>query len=154
MSKPTNRVMVIGAVGAGKSTLIKALFNEDGPAMKTQSLHYRDWVIDTPGEYSENPLYYRSLMATSYEAKLILMVQDATKKRSYFPPGFSQGFPIPAIGVVTKIDHPDADLAAAQIFLKTSLYGGDIWLVSAKTRQGIEALRYKLQSMLGGKMEP
>lgn len=153
MNQPGNRIMIIGAVGAGKTTLMKALFDEDGPALKTQSLEYRDWVIDTPGEYSENPLFYRSLMATSYEAKFILMVQDATRQRAYFPPGFSQGFPIPTIGVVTKIDHPDAEAAAAQAYLRTSLHEGDIWLVSAITRQGIEALRNRLQSMLGGKLK-
>jgi ethanolamine utilization protein EutP len=96
------RVMIIGAVGAGKSTLVKALFGDAQPARKTQALEYHDWIIDTPGEYTENPLYYRSLMATSLEAGLIMLVHDATRDRNYFPPGFAQGFPIPAIGVVTR----------------------------------------------------
>src|SRR5690606_24230697 len=104
------KVMIIGAIEAGKSSLIKALFGEQGQAAKTQALEFRDWIIDTPGEYSENPFHYRSLMVTAQEACLLLMVQDATRERNYFPPGFSSGFPIPSIGIITKCDHPKANV--------------------------------------------
>ena len=50
-----NRAMLIGSVGAGKSTLTNALLGREVPAVKTQSLIYYDWIVDTPGEYSENP---------------------------------------------------------------------------------------------------
>ncbi|MBD0380191.1 EutP/PduV family microcompartment system protein [Paenibacillus sedimenti] len=142
------KVMIIGAVGAGKSTLVKALFGERQPATKTQSLEYRDWLIDTPGEYSENPLYYRSLMATSFEASAILLVHDATRTRNYFPPGFSNGFPVPAIGAVTKIDHPKADVERAVLLLRQSLPDGDIYMTSAASNQGIEVLKQKLQTFV------
>ncbi|WP_079910910.1 EutP/PduV family microcompartment system protein [Paenibacillus sp. 32352] len=138
------KVMIIGAVGAGKSTLVKALFGESGPAVKTQSLVYREWIIDTPGEYSENPMYYRSLMATSHQAAAILLIQDATRTRSYLPPGFAGGFPIPALGAVTKTDHPQADSAKAVALLRQSLPEGDIFLTSSATGEGIEALRNRL----------
>jgi ethanolamine utilization protein EutP len=139
------KVMVIGAVGAGKSTLVKALLNDQQPAIKTQSLVYRDWLIDTPGEYSENPLYYRSLMATSFEAAAILLVHDATRNRNYFPPGFANGFPVPAIGAVTKIDDPNADEKRAVTLLRQSLPEEDIFMTSAAGSQGIEELKLRLQ---------
>ncbi|SDN68879.1 ethanolamine utilization protein EutP [Paenibacillus sp. yr247] len=142
------RVMVIGAVGAGKSTLIKALLNELQPATKTQSLVFRDWLIDTPGEYSENPLYYRSLMATSFEAVAILLVHDATRNRNYFPPGFASGFPVPVIGAVTKIDHPKADEKRAVMLLRESLPEGEIVMTSAASSQGIEELKRSLQKFV------
>jgi ethanolamine utilization protein EutP len=147
MSK--KRAMIIGAVGAGKSSLVQALFGDEQPALKTQSLQFRNWVIDTPGEYSENPLYYRSLMATSFEAKLLVMVQDATRARNYFPPGFAAGFPVPAVGVVTKIDHPQADAERAVKLLREALPEGRIWLTSAASKQGIEELRSALLQVLG-----
>jgi ethanolamine utilization protein EutP len=140
--------MVIGAVGAGKSTLIKALFGDAGPAAKTQSLVFRDWLIDTPGEYSENPMYYRSLMVTAHEAAVVLMVQDAVRRRNYFPPGFALGFPVPVIGAITKIDHPDADAGNAIRLLRQSLPEADIVLTSSATGEGIAALRDKLQSLI------
>lgn len=138
------KIMVIGSVGAGKSTLIRSLFGDPGPATKTQSLVYRDWLIDTPGEYSENPLYYRSLMATSHQAAAVLLVQDATRERNYFPPGFATGFPIPCLGAVTKTDHPKADTARAVRLLRQSLPAGDIFLTSAIGKEGIEELKQRL----------
>ncbi|MBP1966459.1 EutP/PduV family microcompartment system protein [Paenibacillus aceris] len=142
------KVMIIGAVGAGKSTLIQALFGESQPAAKTQSLIYRDWVIDTPGEYSENPLYYRSLMATSHEAAAVLLVQDATRDRNYFPPGFEQGFAIRTLGAVTKIDHPLADIDRAIDLLRQSLPEGEIFLTSATSSQGIDKLRTRIMQIV------
>jgi len=140
--------MIIGAVGAGKSTLVKALFEEAGPAAKTQSLIYRDWIIDTPGEYSENPLYYRSLMATSHEASAVLMVHDATRERNYFPPGFAGGFPVPALGAVTKTDHPNADADRAVAQLRQSLPEADIILTSTKSGDGVAELRRRLLAIV------
>lgn len=144
----TGRVMIIGAIEAGKSSLVKALFNDEQPARKTQALEYRDWVIDTPGEYSENPMFYRTLMATSLEAELIVMVQDATRERNYFPPGFSQGFPQPCVGVITKMDHPDADVERAEGFLRQSLGDGNIFRTSSYTSEGVSELRAYLQEIV------
>jgi ethanolamine utilization protein EutP len=142
------KIMIIGAVGAGKSTLIKALFGESEPAAKTQSLVYRDWLIDTPGEYSENPLYYRSLMATSHEAAAVLLVQDAARDRNYFPPGFEQGFPALTIGAVTKIDHPKADIDRAITLLRQSLPEGEIFLTSAESLEGVQELKERLMEIV------
>ncbi|KQX68436.1 EutP/PduV family microcompartment system protein [Paenibacillus sp. Root444D2] len=142
------KVMLIGAVGAGKSTLIKALFGESEPATKTQSLIYRDWIIDTPGEYSENPLYYRSLIATSQETAVVVLVQDAARYRNYFPPGFEQGFPVLTIGVVTKIDHPKADIDRAITLLRQSLPEGEIFLTSAASAVGIQRLKERLMEIV------
>jgi ethanolamine utilization protein EutP len=142
------KVMMIGAVGAGKSTLIKALFGESEPAAKTQSLTYRDWIIDTPGEYSENPLYYRSLIATSHETAAVVLVQDSARNRNYFPPGFEQGFPVLTIGVVTKIDHPKADIDRAITLLRQSLPEGEIFLTSAASTVGIQRLKERLMEIV------
>lgn len=144
----SKRVMIIGAIEAGKSSLVRALFNDEQPARKTQALEYRDWLIDTPGEYSENPMFYRTLMATSLEASIILMVQDATRERNYFPPGFSQGFPQPCVGVITKIDHPEADPDKAEAFLRQSLGDGAVYRTSALTGDGVDELRAFLEKIV------
>ncbi|MGZ9585200.1 EutP/PduV family microcompartment system protein [Paenibacillus marinisediminis] len=148
MGKQMNRIMIIGSVGAGKSSLMHALFEDERPARKTQSLEYREWLIDTPGEYSENPLYYRSLMATSFEARLLVIVQDSTVRRMTLPPGFASGFPIPAIGILTKIDHPHADIALAEQLLRVALPQGELWHTSSHTRHNIDPLRERLLSFI------
>lgn len=139
MSK--HRVMVVGAVGSGKSTLISALYGGRGEVKKTQALNYNAGSIDTPGEYMENPFFYRALFATSLEAEILLFVQDATRTQSIFPPGFAGAFSRRTIGVVTKIDHPEADPERARGFLKSLGLSGPVVAVSAYTGDGMDELK-------------
>jgi ethanolamine utilization protein EutP len=143
------KVMLIGPIGSGKSTLTKSLLGDSQPVMKTQALRYQDWIIDTPGEYSENPLFYRSLLATSFEAKVLLIIQDATKERQMLPPNFSQGFPLTPLGVITKIDHPEANVKRAEQLLRQVLPLSEIFHVSSVTSEGIAELKAAITKYLG-----
>ncbi|WP_240376767.1 EutP/PduV family microcompartment system protein [Bacillus piscicola] len=140
-----NRAMIIGAIEAGKSTLTKALLGREVKAKKTQTLHYYDWIVDTPGEYTENPLFYKNIMATALEVTHVLYIQDATKKKSIFPPGFSTGINKLPIGVVTKADAEEADIVRAVSQLKKVMPKGPIVTTSAYTGQGIEEIRNLVQ---------
>lgn len=136
-----NRAMLIGSVGAGKSTLTHALLENNQEAVKTQSLNYYDWIVDTPGEYTENPLYYKNIMATSLEVTHVLYLQDATNLKTIFPPGFSTGFSKLPIGVVTKADHKDANIDFAIEQLKIAIPEGPIVVSSAKKKEGLKEIR-------------
>src|SRR5690625_1203728 len=131
--------MILGGIDAGKTTLTDALLgHEQKPKkVKTQSLNYDDWIVDTPGEYTENPLHYRSIMATSMEITHVLFVQDATNEKSIFAPGFSSGINKLSIGAVTKADHENADMDRALWLLKKAMVSGPIVATSAYTGQGI-----------------
>ncbi|WP_256760935.1 EutP/PduV family microcompartment system protein [Cohnella sp. WQ 127256] len=142
------RIMLIGAVGSGKSSLIRALLEHEHQVVKTQSLVYHDNLIDTPGEYTENPLFYRSLMATSHQAAAVLLVQDATKDRNAFPPGFAGGFPVPTFGAITKIDHLDANSDQAITLLRQALTEGAIFPTSAHSNRGIKELQAHLAQFM------
>ncbi|GEN33815.1 EutP/PduV family microcompartment system protein [Aneurinibacillus danicus] len=136
-----HRAMLIGAIGAGKSTLTNALLGRDVPAVKTQSLVYRDWIVDTPGEYTENPLFYKNIMATVLEVTHVLLIQDATNPKTIFPPGFTTGIPKLSIGVVTKTDAPGEDRERAARQLRRAMPEGPIVYVSAYKKEGLNEIR-------------
>jgi len=145
MCRMKNRVMIIGGVQAGKSTLMNALLGKDGQANKTQALVYDDWIVDTPGEYIENPMYYRNIMATSLEVTHVIYLQDATSAKSVFPPQFSLGIPKIQIGVITKIDAPLADVERATALLQNVMTHGPIVKTSSWQKLGIEFIAPLIQ---------
>ncbi|MBG9588560.1 EutP/PduV family microcompartment system protein [Cytobacillus firmus] len=140
MSK-MNRAMLIGSIGAGKSTLTNALLGRKAEAVKTQALNYYDWIVDTPGEYTENPFFYKNIMATALEVTHVLYLQDSTKQKSIFPPGFSTGFNKLPVGVVTKSDAPKSDVDTAIRQLRGVIPKGPIVITSSISGKGLEEIR-------------
>ncbi len=136
------RFMLFGGVGAGKTTLLRALEDKDpASAIKSQMIDYSGWGIDTPGEYSEMGHYRRVLLTTSFDAQLVVVVQDATEEKTIFPPHYFLMFPQHTIGVVTKVDLPRADIERSRSLLAAAGVTGEIFCVSALTGDGISTLR-------------
>ena len=140
-----NRAMLIGSIGSGKSTLTNALLGKEVKAVKTQALVYRDWIVDTPGEYTENPLFYKNIMATALEVTHVFFIQDATGDKMIFPPGFSSGISKLPIGVVTKADAHDADINKATAKLRQAVGNAPIVITSSWTGQGMDELKGLVQ---------
>ena len=135
------RIMAVGPVGTGKSTLIQRLY-QGSDVKKTQSLEFETNSIDTPGEFVENTFYHHCLIATALEADLIVFLQDATVDQMLFPPGFATGFPKKSMGVVTKIDKEGADIARAIRILQTLETTEAVFMpVSAVSGEGLPELR-------------
>lgn len=111
------KVMIIGRSGSGKTTLIHNLLYGRSDAKKTQSIERLNNLIDTPGEYIENPSLYRAILLTSYDADIVVMVADAQETSSIFPPEFASAFNREVIGVITKIDKT-TNFSRAEYFLK------------------------------------
>jgi ethanolamine utilization protein EutP len=142
-----NRAMLIGAIGAGKSSLTNALLGRPIPAFKTQALEYSDWIVDTPGEYTENPYFYKSIMATALEVTHVIFIQDATNPKLIFPPRFATGFNKLPIGVVTKVDSSLAKVDQAVSYLKQAIPAGPFVIASTFTGQGIKEIQDLVQCM-------
>lgn len=121
----------------------------DGAAPKTQVLTYTDAFIDCPGEYLEIPRYYHVIIDASHQVAEVWALQDARSSRSVYPPGFARVFTKPVVGVVTKIDLPDADIERAVAFLRSAGIEGPIYLTSAVTGEGCEELRSRLVRLMG-----
>lgn len=143
----TWRFMLMGGVGAGKTTLLRALEGGGRPARKTQMVEYAGWGIDTPGEYAERGGFRGNLVATAGDAQLLVVVHDAGRRGTNFPPRYFNQFTKPTIGVVTKIDAPGADVGRASALLREAGVAGEIFPVSAITGSGLSALRQSLLTL-------
>ncbi len=134
------KVILIGNVACGKTTICQYLNHMDLKYKKTQVIEVYNTTIDTPGEYLENRTLLRSLMVTSADVEQVLFVQDASRDQFFFSPGQSSAFGMPVAGVVTKADiATPRQLADAKEMLE--LAGADpIFTVSPMTGEGMEAL--------------
>ena len=135
------KVMMVGNIACGKTTLCQSLNGLKQEYKKTQALEVIHKTIDTPGEYLEHRSFLQALMVTAVEADQALFVQDATQERFMFSPGQAASFPIPVAGVVSKADMAtEKQIAQARELL--ALAGADpIFIVSARSGAGMEALR-------------
>ena len=138
------KIMLIGRTSCGKTTLTQKLINEEVKYKKTQAVTYKSKIIDTPGEYVENKMYYKSLLVLSADAKIIILVQSAIDGVTLFPPKFSTMFPKKeVIGLVTKIDLENADVERSKKFL---LEAGatEIFTIGLNDEEGLEAIKKRL----------
>ncbi|WP_312653730.1 EutP/PduV family microcompartment system protein [Proteiniclasticum sp.] len=138
------KMMLVGRTESGKTTLTQALRGQKPVYHKTQYISYHDVIIDTPGEYAENKNLSQALALYSYEADIIGLLISAIEPYSLFPPNITPCVNREVIGIVTKIDLPEADTDQAEEWLRLS--GCEkVFHVSSTTGEGIPPLlRYLL----------
>lgn len=110
-------------------------------------LEFSSIFIDCPGEYLEIPRYYHVLIDTSHRVSEIWALQDPTKFRALYPPNFTRTFRKPVVGIITKIDLPQADLKRSIAFLNRAGIQKHIYQVSAMTGTGMEVLKARLEAV-------
>lgn len=138
------KIMLIGRTGCGKTTLTQKLNNEEVKYKKTQAVSYKNRIIDTPGEYVENKMYYKSLLVLSADAKIIVLVQAATDEVTLFPPKFATMFPKKeVIGLVTKTDLENVNVERSKRIL---LEAGatEVFTIGLNDEEGLETIRKRL----------
>ena len=133
------KVMIIGRSGSGKTTLIHNILYGKSNAKKTQSIERLHNLIDTPGEYIENPRLYRAILLTSYDVDSVVLVIDSEEDSSIFPPEFASAFNREVIGVVTKIDKKKEFCRAVEFLKKAGVK--KIYYTSSKDLTTIEELK-------------
>lgn len=141
------RILLIGGIGAGKTSLKQMIMNEDVSYQKTQMLNFSQLFIDCPGEYLEIPRFYHVLIDASRQVSEIWALQDATKRRTFYPPKFAKVFNKPVIGIITKADLPKADVEQASSYL---IYAGitePFYATSIVNREGFSPLRMRLEAL-------
>ncbi len=133
------KLILVGRSGSGKTTLTQALKGETLGYHKTQYINYYDAIIDTPGEYAENKELARALALYSYEADVVGLLLSATEQYSLYSPCCTAQANREVVGIVTRIDHPDADSDKAANWLR--LAGCEkVFFTSAVTGEGIDEL--------------
>ena len=138
------KTMLIGRTGCGKTTLTQELMDEEVKYKKTQAVSYNNKIIDTPGEYVENKMYYKSLLVLSADAKVIVLVQSAIDGATLFPPKFSTMFPKKdVIGVITKTDLENANIERSKKFL---IEAGvtEVFTIGLEDSEGLEEIKKRL----------
>ena len=116
---------------------------------KTQMLEFKGLFIDCPGEYLQMPTYYRVLIDASHRVSEIWALQDATNKRSPYPPKFANVFnKKTVVGIVTKMDREDADTIAAERYLQQAGFADPLYIISAKEGVGLEPLVTRLETLM------
>ena len=133
------KLILMGRVAAGKTTLTQALKGEQLHYCKTQYINYTDTIIDTPGEYTEVHTLGAALALYSYEADVIGLVISANEPFCVFPPHCTYHANRDAIGIITGIDKPDANVPQAELWLR-NCGCKRIFHVSSYTGEGLDRI--------------
>ncbi|MCM1045690.1 MAG: EutP/PduV family microcompartment system protein [Candidatus Gastranaerophilales bacterium] len=112
------KLILMGRSEAGKTTLTQALRGEEIRYYKTQDVHHYDSVIDTPGEYAQSHRLGKALALYTYEADVVGILVAANEPYSLFPPNVTCQANRECIGIVTKIDLPNANIEQADRWLE------------------------------------
>ena len=133
------KIILIGRVAAGKTTLTQALRGEDIRYYKTQYINYLDTVIDTPGEYTELRQTSGALALYAYEADVVGLVLSANEPYSIFSPCITSLVNREVVGIISGIDKPDANVERVERWLR--LAGcKKVFPLSAYTGEGVKEL--------------
>lgn len=136
------RIIFMGAVGCGKTTLSQALQNEKIEYNKTQAVEFYPEIIDTPGEFILHRHYYNALTVSAADAQMIGFVQSVQETEQVFSPGFGAIFPKQIIGIVTKTDLAENPEQIRRIRDELTAAGAErIFEVSAFTDEGVAELK-------------
>lgn len=136
----SNKVILIGRTGCGKTTLTQALNGEEIKYSKTQEIKRDKLIFDTPGEYIETKNLGSAIALYAYESDIVGLLLSATEPYSLYSPNITCMANRPVVGIVTGIDRKYANPERAANWLRLS--GCEkIFKVSAITGEGIDELR-------------
>lgn len=149
------RFMLVGPIGAGKTTLFNSLFGKDEEARKTQAMEFEGASgIDTPGEYFSHPRLYHALITMAADVDRLVYVHPADVPDCRLPYGLLEVYAGKTIdAIVTKMDLPEADLAQVTQLLRDAGVSGQIFPVSIHDPAAVDRIRVHLLGLEQNLME-
>ena len=136
------KLILMGRVAAGKTTLTQALRGEQIHYCKTQYINYHNTIIDTPGEYTEVARLGAALALYAYEADVVGLVIGAEEPFCVFPPCCTCLVNREVIGVVTKVGKHDPERADRWLRLAGCK---KIFHIDSHTGEGVDELKAYLR---------
>lgn len=143
------KYVLVGAVGAGKTSLFNALMGDFELARKTQAVDYNALGgIDTPGEFFSHPHLYKAMISTTTDADIIIYVHSAEDSVCRLPRGILEIYKNKTlITVVTKIDLPTVNLDKIHEMLKENGLKEPFFDLNTQNPSDIDRLKTYLQSL-------
>lgn len=133
------KLFLMGRSEAGKTSLTQVLNGEELHYHKTQYTNTGEDVIDSPGEYSETKRCGLALACFSFEADVLALLMAADEPFGVFEPNCQCFTNRPLIGIITKIDSPNANVPMVRNWMVNS--GCErIFEVNNVTREGVDEL--------------
>ena len=134
------KLFLCGRSEAGKTTLTQAIKGEDVHYVKTQYIKTWDITIDTPGEYAETKSLAMALGIFSFDSDVAGLLCGADEPYNLFDPAIVGVVNRPLIGIITKIDEPNANVPMVRQWLEEAGCE-EIFAVDSVTGRGVEELR-------------
>ena len=134
------KLFLCGRSEAGKTTLTQAIKGEDVHYVKTQYIKTWDITIDTPGEYAETKSLAMALGIFSVDSDVVGLLCGADEPYNLFDPAIVGVVNRPLIGIITKIDEPNANVPMVRQWLEEAGCE-EIFAVDSVTGRGVEELR-------------
>ena len=134
------KVLLVGSVACGKTTLCQRINGLVQSYKKTQAIEVVNRTIDTPGEYLERRSLFSALVVTASEADEVLFLLDPTQDRYLYSPGMAGAFSVPVVGVITKVDLASEQQLQDALELLEMAGAKQIFTISSVTGEGMEAL--------------
>ncbi|MDO5066820.1 MAG: EutP/PduV family microcompartment system protein [Propionibacteriaceae bacterium] len=137
-------VLLVGSIGAGKTTFMQRLQGMPIEYAKTQAIETFGTTIDTPGEYLEVGRYKHALMLASYDVDTVVLIQAADNEDTRCPPGFATSFNREVLGVVTKTGLATKEQIAQAVAHLERAGAHPILTVDSITGDGFDEVRRAL----------
>ena len=134
------KLFLCGRSEAGKTTLTQAIKGENVHYVKTQYIKTWDITIDTPGEYAETKSLAMALGIFSFDSDVVGLLCGADEPYNLFDPAIVGVVNRPLIGIITKIDEPNANVPMVRQWLEEAGCE-EIFAVDSVTGKGVEELR-------------
>ena len=136
------KIMFIGSIGSGKTTLCQRIIGEELAYNKTQAVEFYPQMIDTPGEFIQHRRYYNALQMMAAEADVVGLISNVMEQEQIYSPHFAQNMMRPCIGIITQIDLCYDEEKILEAEERLQLAGVErIFKVSAVTNEGMQELR-------------